>query len=79
MKNLSYLVLLILFSIVQPSQIQAEEVWNVKLDGELNWQKVTLYGNYLVSTSNSLKAFDQKSGELVWENSLLKNYSEENI
>ena len=58
---------------------QLAPTWNIQLEDELNWHKVTSEGQYLISSASGLKSLNQDSGELLWQNAELAGYAEEQI
>lgn len=58
---------------------QLIESWTTDLDGNLVFQKVTATGNFLVSTSGSLTAYDPDSGTKLWSNADFASLAEEQL
>ena len=56
-------VFLLLFSV---SFLQAQSVWEAKLDGRIAFYQTTDFGIVLTGTENSLYAVDGQTGERIW-------------
>jgi len=61
--------------LLQPSAVDAAEpaaapthapAWSVRLDGEVEWQRVAPLGQLLVKTSRALTAIDPARGRVLW-------------
>lgn len=79
MKNLNTL-LVTSFIIIQTFFLNAQtQSWSINIEDNVEWQKVTFYGNYLVSTSSGMLNLNQKNGETLWENKLLKGFNESQV
>lgn len=79
MKNFNTLIL-ISFLTFQTLFVSAQtQSWSLDIEDNVDWQKVTFYGNYLVSTSNGMLNLNQKNGETLWENNLIKGFSESQV
>ncbi len=61
----SAIFLLLIFTTVF-SFAQLEATWTKSLTGNLMWQQVTSYGNYIVCTSSGLSGYDPATGEQLW-------------
>ncbi len=60
-------------------QAQLSSSWEYAINGNLQWQKVSSSGNYLLATDQALVALDQESGQEIWSNSNLTGYAESEI
>jgi outer membrane protein assembly factor BamB len=58
---------------------QVNELWQKDLKGNLLWQQVTSYGNYIVCTTADLSAIDPITGEELWSNPRFANLLNEQI
>ncbi len=48
---------------------QSTETWTSSFDQQVNWQKVTSLGNYIVQTNAGLYGIDTETGNILWQDS----------
>ena len=58
---------------------QVNELWQKDLKGDLLWQQVTSYGNYIVCTTADLSGVDPVTGEELWSNPKFANILNEQL
>lgn len=79
MKSLRHFLLPVLLGIALSTIAQLSPSWTTEYSGVLNFQTVTATGTYLVSTSNSLSAYDMENGNLIWTNNEITGISQDQL
>lgn len=64
-----------------PTGIQAQQspLWEVEVNGNIQWQKVTSLGNVIVSTGTALHGIDPATGKVSWSLSQIQFAMEDNF
>lgn len=76
-KTLSIILILVITNLITYAQVN--ELWKKDLSGNLLWQQVNSYGNYLVCTTTDLSSYNPSTGELLWSNKQFANITNEQI
>ena len=67
MKLQTILILLLLpFLLIANTEIS----WKIELEENINWQKVTSYGYFIVQAGNSIYGINTENGAIAWQNKL---------
>ena len=79
MKKAYTITIALLFTCMMHASAQVETLWTNAFPDVVQWQIVTAYGNYLVSTPNQLMGVDADTGEIIWGNATFGNIARENV
>ena len=55
---------------------QSEASWTSSFDQQINWQKVTSLGNYIVQTNAGLFGINTETGDILWHDAEFANIEE---
>jgi len=77
MKSIQLLAATVLFTAFNFAQTEA--TWQIELENDVEWQKVTSSGYLLVASANSMYSLNQDNGAIIWENKELVGYNEDQI
>jgi outer membrane protein assembly factor BamB len=77
MKSIQLLAVTVLFTAFNFAQTEA--TWQIELENDVEWQKVTSSGYLLVASANSMYSLNQDNGAIIWENKELVGYNEDQI
>ena len=69
-------ITLIIFLLCLGLNAQSEASWTSSFDQQINWQKVTSLGNYIVQTNAGLFGIDTETGNILWHDVAFKNVDE---
>ncbi len=72
-------ITLILFVLCFGLNAQSEASWTSSFDQQINWQKVTSLGNYIVQTDAGLFGIDTETGNILWHDIKFKNVGEDSF
>ncbi len=75
-KKLTFILSLALMLVAWTNSLaQVNELWKKDLTGNLLWQQVNSYGNYIVCTNSELASFNPETGEKIWSSQQFANIS----
>ena len=71
-KTLALIAVVVAFNL----NAQSTATWTSSFDQQVNWQKVTSLGNYIVQTNAGLFGIDTESGNILWQDADFGNIEE---